>query len=132
AVVHNESDHKIAGKVSLQIREGKTVGGAALEHLGLTGALERPFEAKPHAVVAFSWPVAPPAGVRDFKIRAIARAGDLVDAEERDLPILPSRQRLIESQVVALDGNVSKKLSVPAMKKQDATRKSELLEFRVD
>jgi uncharacterized protein YfaS (alpha-2-macroglobulin family) len=132
AVVHNETERKLSGKVQLQLEAGSAKGAQAVALLGLQGALERPFEAKPHGVVAIGWPVAPPAGVRDFKIRAIARSGELVDAEERDLPILPSRQRLVESQVAVLDGDVKKVLTLPGVKKADPTRQSELMELRVD
>jgi hypothetical protein len=132
AVVHNESERKLSGKVQLQLETGSKKGAQAVALLGLQGALERTFEAKPHGVAALDWTVAPPGGVRDFKIRAIARAGELVDAEERDLPILPSRQRLIESQLAVLDGDASKTLTLPSVGKADPTRQSELMELRVD
>jgi len=106
-------------------------GKAAASELGLK-TLSRRFEIKAHGLQAFSWKIDVPSGIATYKVRTIARAGERVDAEERELPIFPSRQRLIESLVVALNGDVSKTLELKSLLDKDSSRISELLQLQVD
>jgi hypothetical protein len=111
AVVHNESDEELSGELTLSVSEE---GRPAEERLGLK-ELIRPFSVRPHSLAAFAWKVSVPSGVADFKVRVVARSGEKTDAEERDLPVLPSRQRLIESAVTALNGDAQKILSLKVL-----------------
>jgi uncharacterized protein YfaS (alpha-2-macroglobulin family) len=128
AVVHNESASDMAGTLSLSVLED---GKAVHERFGIKD-LERSFSVKPHSLAAFSWSLDVPPGLGAFNIRAIARSGQRVDAEERELPILPSRQRLIESIVLALNGDADKTLGLKALAERDPSRQSELLQLQVD
>ncbi|HVE14438.1 MAG TPA: alpha-2-macroglobulin family protein, partial [Elusimicrobiota bacterium] len=128
AVVHNESEAPLSGSLTLSAEEEEK---PATERLGLS-QLERSFSVAPHALAAFSWKLKAPRGTTRFKLRAVARAGEDVDAEERDLPILPSRQRLIESVVAALNGDSSKVLALKSLAAADPTRVSELAQVQVD
>ncbi|MFA5137833.1 MAG: alpha-2-macroglobulin family protein [Elusimicrobiota bacterium] len=128
AVVHNESEADLSGTLSLSVLEE---GKAAHEKFGVKD-LERDFTVKPHSLAAFSWSLDVPPGLGTFNIRAIARSGQRVDAEERELPILPSRQRLIESIVLALNGDADKTLLLKALGEKDPSRQSELLQLQVD
>lgn len=128
AVVHNESADELSGTLTLAATEE---GEDAAKKLGLT-ELSRPFTVKPHAAADFSWTLKAPRGQGSFTLRATARAGRLVDAEERELPLLPSRQRLVESVVIALDGTVRKALTLPVYKESDPTRENESMTLQVD
>jgi uncharacterized protein YfaS (alpha-2-macroglobulin family) len=108
AVVHNESEAPLEGDLHIDVRQGSTSIAAAL---GLS-ATQRRFEVEPHALASFHWPVEVPEGVTEWGVRVTAVAGDLADAEARRLPILPSRQRLVESSCVALSGGGRRTLSV--------------------
>lgn len=106
AVVHNESAKPLSGTVKLQVS-----GKLALE-------VEKKFSVKPGALQAFSFPITAPEGTGHLDVRAIARAGNLVDAEERKLPLLPSRERLVASTFVALDGTGKQTIAFPEAAKQ--------------
>ncbi|MBI4348247.1 MAG: hypothetical protein HY553_15505 [Elusimicrobia bacterium] len=128
AMVHNETGRELTGEATLSVEEN---GARAETRLGL-GELTRRFAVKPHGVSALSWDVRAPRGTGSFTVRAVARSGPLVDAEERDLPILPSRERLIESTLVALDGKTKKLLELAAFKEADPTREHESMTLQVD
>ncbi|MEE8424327.1 MAG: alpha-2-macroglobulin family protein, partial [Elusimicrobiota bacterium] len=128
AVVHNESDAPMSGKVTLAVLED---GKPAASKLALKN-LSRSFEVKPHGLQAFSWKIDVPTGITTFKVRTIARSGQKVDAEERELPIFPSRQRLIESLVAALNGDTTKTLTLKSLIDKDPSRRSEFLQLQVD
>ncbi|MEE8424713.1 MAG: alpha-2-macroglobulin family protein, partial [Elusimicrobiota bacterium] len=128
AVVHNESDSPMKGEVTLAVLEE---GKPAADRLSLK-KLRRSFEVKPHSLQAFSWKIEVPSGITTFQIRMIARAGNKVDAEERELPIFPSRERLIESIVAALNGDVTKTLALKSLIEKDPSRVSEFLQLQVD
>ena len=128
AVVHNETEEEMTGSVSLSILEGEDPARA---QFGLKDA-EQSFKAKPHGTSAHAWKVKAPSELKSFKIRAVARSGEKVDAEERDMPVLPSRQRVIDSLVAALNGDVVKKLAMKALGEKDETRIDELLQLQID
>ena len=128
AIVHNETDAPMSGSVTLMVTEdGKDASG----RLGLTGTTV-PFSVKPHGIAPLSWTVKAPRGMTTFQVRAVARAGTLADAEERELPILPSRERLIETAFAVLDGEVNKVLALPAWSEPDPTREHESVHVQVD
>ena len=104
AVVHNETDAPLTANVDLDIVDDAT-DHSGLEALGIKqkSSARRGAGARPDA-----------GGVRHRRARehrhlqdprAAPRAGKLHDAEERGLPILPSRERLVQSRVVALHGS---------------------------
>lgn len=128
AVVHNETDRELSGEVTLQVEED---GKPAHARFALA-ELVRPFKAKPHGVAPLSWTIKAPRGTGGFKVRTIARSGELVDAEERDLPLLPSRERLIESALIAMDGKGKKTLELKSFAEPDPTREHESMTLQVD
>src|SRR6185312_9196989 len=122
AVVHNETDAPLAANVSLDVVDdveaaAGTVRGAAdqrqpkhhsgLEALGVKNKSAR-VTVPPHGLAPAEFAIVAPDNIATYQIRASASAGKLHDAEERGLPILPSRERLVQSQVVALHGSESK------------------------
>lgn len=128
AIVHNETGAPLIGEVTLEVTED---GKDAASKLGLTGTSVS-FTAKPHGIAPLSWTVKAPRGTTTFLVRAIARSGALADAEERELPILPSRERLIETAFVILDGALLKVLTLPTWATPDPTREHESIHLQVD
>jgi len=128
AVVHNETDSELAGEVVLAVSED---GAPAAGKLCLSDPT-KPFTVKPHGLTPLTWSVKAPRGQTSFKVRAVARSGERADAEERDLPILPSRERLIETALISLDGAVKKPLAAPKFSEPDATRVNESMTLQID
>jgi uncharacterized protein YfaS (alpha-2-macroglobulin family) len=126
AMVHNESNAALEGELSIEITENdKTVN----EKLKLFEN-KKYFKAEPHSLATFNWALEIPQGVTTYKVRAVALTDKLSDAEERELPILPSRERLIESKFVSLSGNESKKLEITLG--DDPTRINESMVLEVN
>ncbi|MBN1383458.1 MAG: hypothetical protein JW983_01075 [Elusimicrobia bacterium] len=128
AVVHNESDRTISGRLSIEITENDN---PVINKLKLTGP-EKTFKIEPHSLKSFDWMVQIPDGITEYKIRVTAVSKKLSDSEERNLPILPSRQRLIESRFIVLDGNSTKKMKVDELLKEDSTRINESMVLQID
>ncbi|MDD2806082.1 MAG: MG2 domain-containing protein [Elusimicrobiales bacterium] len=127
AVVTNDTAGELSGEVALSVtRDGQNAHG----DFGL-GALSQPFTVKPNGTVALYWETVAPRGTGAYKVRAVARAGRLADAQENDLPVLPSRERLIASAVAALDGDSVKTFSLPELEAADPTRAVEALHLEV-
>ncbi len=127
AVVTNDTAGEFSGEVQLSLTSG---GEDALASFGIKETT-RPFTVKGGGTVSLYWDMAAPTGAGAFKVRAVARAGQLSDAQENDLPLLPSRERLIASGVAALDGNASKKFSLPELESADPSREVESLHLEI-
>ncbi|MBI5240106.1 MAG: hypothetical protein HY926_06515 [Elusimicrobia bacterium] len=128
AVVHNETEAELSGEVTLSVTEDKE---PASEKLGLAD-LVKPFTVKPRSLTPLTWKLKAPRGQTSFKVRAVARSGEKADAEERELPILPSRERLIETALISLDGTVTKALKAPRFDEKDDTRVNESMTVQID
>jgi hypothetical protein len=63
-----------------------------------------------HGLASVDFAITAPEGLANYKLRASVSAGSLADAEERELPVLPSRERLIASRLAALRGEDAKEL----------------------
>ncbi len=125
-VVHNESDKPMTGQVWIDVQEN---GSSILNKIKLVGG-NKSFTAPARGLAAFDWSVEIPDGIGAYAVRAVVKAGDLTDAEERQLPILPSRQRLIESAFAVLKGSESKTVSIAAG--ADPTRINESVTLEID
>jgi len=126
AIVHNESERRLEGTIVIEVTgEGESLHSA----IGI-GEDKRSFAIEPHSLASFDWSVDVPPGTGTWKVRVAAVAGDLADAEERDLPILPSRERLIESAFIALHDTEQKKLGIKLA--DDPTRMNESMTLQVD
>lgn len=126
AFVHNEGKEPLKGQLKIDVMEGKENVNAKINLDENT----RNFTVEPHAQKSFDWLITIPPGVTTYKVHLEASAGKLTDAEERVLPILPSRERLMESRFVSLSGNASKKLEINLA--QDPTRINESMNLQVD
>jgi len=127
AVVTNGTAGELSGEVSLTLTRD---GADALDSFGVKGA-PLPFIVKGGGTTALYWEMTAPPGAGVYKVRAVARAGRLSDAQENDLPLLPSRERLIASGVAALDGSVTKRFSLPELEAPDASREVEALHLEI-
>ncbi|MCX5790811.1 MAG: MG2 domain-containing protein [Elusimicrobia bacterium] len=127
AVLSSQADNDLAGDAVLEVTLD---GQPAADKFALT-ELSKPFALKPGGTVALRWPVTAPRGAAAFKARIIARAGAYSDAQENDLPVLPSRERLIATLVTALDGKVAKELKLAELEKKDDTRVVEALHLEI-
>lgn len=127
AVVTNDTAGELSGEVKLSLtREGED----ALAGFGVKdGSL--PFTVKGGGTVPLYWDIKAPSGTAAYKVRAVARAGGLSDAQENDLPVLPSRERLVASSVVSLDGNSSKTFKLQELEAADASREVEALHLEI-
>ena len=101
--VDNAGESELEGTVELEILDPET-GVSRLAEFGVDAA-EHSFHVEPGKGTTVVFPLDVPHGVGEITVRAMARAGDLSDGEQRPLPILPSRMHLIESRFAALSEN---------------------------
>ncbi|MCX5785875.1 MAG: MG2 domain-containing protein [Elusimicrobia bacterium] len=127
AVINNETDAELSGEVALSVTKE---GDSAESSFALT-ELSKPFTVKAHGTTPVYWDIAAPLGTGAYKVRAIARSGALSDAQENDLPVLPSRERLIATLVAMLDGKVSKELKLSELAEADDSRIMESMHLEV-
>ncbi|HEX4458392.1 MAG TPA: alpha-2-macroglobulin family protein [Polyangia bacterium] len=131
AIVHNETAQPLAADVELAVRDDAG-GHSALAALGIADA-KRHVEVPAHGLVAVEYPIVAPENIAHYIVRASAHAGKLADAEERTLPLLPSRERLVQSQVVALRGDDQKTLDFAELShNQDASLRSDSMTVSID
>ncbi len=126
AVVHNESGKALRGELSLEVFDGEKNINDALK---ISGA-KKSFFVEPNSLQNFQFPVEIPEGVSAYKVRVAAISGKLSDAEERMLPILSSRERLIESTFGLLSGTGEKKIEIKL--KADPTRQNESMVLQIE
>jgi uncharacterized protein YfaS (alpha-2-macroglobulin family) len=126
AVVHNESGQSLQGELFIDITEN---GENINQKLKLEDN-KKSFKIESHSLSSFNWMLEVPQGVSTYKVRVAAVTDKLSDAEERDLPILPSRQRLIESAFITLSGNETKNLEISL--KDDPTRINESMVLQIE
>ncbi|MCU1282966.1 MAG: Large extracellular alpha-helical protein, partial [bacterium] len=131
AVVHNETDATLSANVDLDIVDDAT-GKPALEALGVKSKSMR-VEVPAHGLMPAEFAIVAPENIATYKIRAHASAGKLSDAEERGLPILPSRERLVQSRVVALHGSEKQTIQFDELlHSKDPSMRSESMTVSID
>ena len=128
ALVHNETDVPLKTSVVLQLEQD---GQNALAAFGVKDA-QLAVELKPGEIQTAQWEISAPRGVAVYKARALARSGRYTDAEEKDIPVLASRQRLVASQLKSLDGTAKTELSLEELQGADSSRVVESLHLQVD
>ncbi len=123
----NLTHEKMSTRLALEV-EGKGIDVAELfqgQSLKLT--VDVPAEDSYTHV----WKLKVPSVLGAVKIRGIATVGKDVDAEEKTISILPSRQRLIENTLVYLKENKNI-LKLNNWDKKDSTRVNELMSLQID
>ncbi len=131
AVVHNETDAPLTATVDLDIVDDAT-NHSGLEALGVKQKSMR-VDVPAHGLAPAEFAIVAPENIATYKIRALATAGKLHDAEERGLPILPSRERLVQSRVVALHGSEMKTIEFgELLHSKDPSLRSESMSVSID
>jgi uncharacterized protein YfaS (alpha-2-macroglobulin family) len=126
AIVSNESDRELRGEMNISITED---GKPAEEKVKLSDTVKK-FTVKSKGLVSFDWKLDIPEGVTEYNFKVVAVSGELSDAEERSIPILPSRERLIETSLIALSGTETGTLEIKL--KNDPTRINEYMQVQVE
>ncbi|ACC98453.1 Large extracellular alpha-helical protein [Elusimicrobium minutum Pei191] len=86
---------------------------------------------KANSQASVIWEAAVADGARVLTLTATARAGQVSDGEVKELPILPSRERLVDSKVTALKEG-SNTITLDTLKKDDPTREYDLIALQID
>ncbi len=125
ALINNDTKNTITTDVSLLIKEE---GKNAYEVLNLLNNTQKVTIA-PNSQSVVTWNADVISGVRVLTLTAVARAGSLSDGETKELPILPSRERVVDSKVSALKEG---KNDITLNLGPDATREYEAVSLQVD
>jgi len=95
ALLDNSMEKALQGKVTLSAKVGEKT-------LSLDGATKT-FTVLPNGQTRVAWPLLVPSTLEEVKLEVAADAGNYRDGEIRTLPILPAKQRLVDSKVVAIE-----------------------------
>ncbi len=126
--VENKSKKDLSGFVKITLeQEGKDVHAHYSKELN-----KKNWMLKAGGQVSLAWPVTVPSKLSDLKIKAVGLSGGEADAEEKIIPVLPSRERLIESQISFLDDKKKTKLVLPKWEEKDETRVNEQIVVQMD
>lgn len=126
--VENKSKKELTGFVKLSLeQEGKDVYALYAKE-----ASKQTWSLKAGGQISLAWKVSVPSKLSDLKIKAVSMAGDESDAEEKIIPVLPSRERLIETQISFLDDKKKTKLTLPKWDEKDETRLNEQIVVQLD
>lgn len=102
AAVTNQTNKKITTQVSLAVSRNNT---RALDAFGITQPVQTVTVA-PNTTQFVSWKVTAPAEPALYTVTAVARHGQESDGEQKTLPVLPSKMRLLAAAHRALhNGN---------------------------
>ena len=98
AAVTNVTNKKITAEVNITI----TQNGKNVQQLFGLDQTPKRVTVKPNSTEFVSWDITAPQMPEVYQITAVARSGKDSDAEQKELPILPSKQRLLATQNIAL------------------------------
>ncbi len=127
AQVTNVTDKKITARIILNVTVDGKNAAAAFGLDKLTQTITVPAKSN----TAVKWPVTVPDGVGIATITATVRSGEDSDSEQRQLPLLPAKERLAESTTVALETG-SQTLRLENLLQADNTRRVSAVTLRVD
>ncbi len=127
AQVTNVTDKKITTQVTLDfLLDGKNAAAAfGLEKLTQTVTVPA------NGNTAVTWPLTVAPGVGVATVTATVRSGQNTDAESRQIPILPAKERIAESTTAALETG-SQTLRLENLLTADNTRQVSEVTLRVD
>jgi hypothetical protein len=131
-VVQTAGDETLAGRLEVDVLDpdGET---SRLDEFGLArDAAAASFSVEPGGSQALTFPLRAPARVGPAAFRAVARAGDFSDGEQRPLPVLPGRFHLAQSRFAALHGGETRELDFADLRADDPTRIDERLVVTLD
>ncbi|WP_428898006.1 Alpha-2-macroglobulin family N-terminal region [Parelusimicrobium proximum] len=99
AVITNATDKNITAELSLIVKDQRNED--AYQALGIASGI-RKVNIKADSQASEVWDVTADTGVKTLRISAVARTNTDTDGEVKELPILSSRERIVDSKVVAL------------------------------
>lgn len=117
-VIQNTGEERLEGSLDVTLHDPDTEEDLA-PAFGLDGATGVAFAIEPGGSQTLAFELAAPNRVGSTVFKAVARAGDLSDGEQRPLPVLPGRVHLAQSRFAALHGEDRRELSFPDMAAQD-------------
>lgn len=127
AQVSNLKDKKLTAEVTLDL----TLNGRdAAERFGIEKTTQK-VSVPAAGTTALNWPVSVPAGVGVLKAAVTVRSGADADAEAREIPLLPAKERLTESVTAALESGRTE-LKLENLLTADPTREVSSVTLRVD
>lgn len=103
AAVTNQTNKKLTTQVTLSItrnqQSAQAAWGVKIPTQTITLA--------PHSTQFVSWPITVPYAPDLYQITAVARSGKDSDGEQKELPVLPAKQRLLASTHAALQNGAN-------------------------
>ena len=102
-MIVNNTDRSLNTDVSLYL----TLDGQNAQDLFKLNKTSQEVSLAPKEQKILIWPLEAPSGSGTINISAVARSGSLLDGEEKILPLLVSKQRLIESDTSALKTGIN-------------------------
>lgn len=127
AQVSNLTDKKLSAEVTLDLTlDGKD----AAARFGIEKTTQK-VSVPAGGTAALNWPVSVPSGVGVIKAAVTVRSGKDADAEVREIPLLPAKERLAESVTAALESGRAE-LKLENLLTEDPTRKVSSVTLRVD
>ncbi|MGB2579047.1 YfaS [Elusimicrobium simillimum] len=127
AILSNETNQDKNVDVLLIVKDG---GDTAIHKLGLTEA-KKTVLVRANAQATAIWETEIKAQPTTLGITATATSGSLKDGEYKELPILPSRERLADTRVTALKQG-DNTLELAMLKHPDPTRSYDSIALQVD
>ena len=119
-LLENMSEKALQGTILLSVKAAEK---PFENDLGLT-QLSKAFTVFPHQQTKLFWPVTIPSRLGEVTVQAKADAGELQDTERKSIPILPSKERLVDSQLVAVDNKTSQTLTPTKLGPSDSREQS--------
>ncbi|MCB1057621.1 MAG: hypothetical protein KDD11_19140 [Acidobacteria bacterium] len=117
-VVQNAGETVLEGALDVTLTDPDT-GEDLAPAFGLAGATGVLFAVEPGKSRTLTFELDAPRRVGATVFKAVARAGDQSDGEQRPLPLLPGRFHLAQSRFAALQGDDRRELSFPDMAATD-------------
>lgn len=127
AQVSNLTDKKLTAEVTLDLTFN---GKDAAERFGVEKTTQK-VSVPAAGTAVLNWPVSVPSGVGVLKAAVTVRSGKEADAEVREIPILPAKERLAESVTAALESGRTE-LKLENLLTDDPTREVSSVTLRVD
>lgn len=110
AALTNQTAKKVTARVSLNVGNGQT---SALKQFGVLEP-EKTVTLAPQSTQFVTWEITAPAAPDLYQITAVARYGTTSDGEQKTLPVLPGKMRLLAGAHVALK-NGTNTLTLPEL-----------------
>lgn len=127
AQITNVTNKKAIAQITLDVLKDDKNAAQAFGLDKLTQTVTIPAKGN----VAVTWPVTIPEGVGVATVTATVRTGQDSDSESRQLPLLPSKERITDSTTAALETG-SQTLRLENLLSADNTRRVSTVTLRVD